>query len=459
MKKILILFLLVTNYCFSQNSGITYQAVVYNPNGEELPGVDNPYAPLTNRNICLQFGIIDNTGTLEYQEQVQVTTDNFGMVNLLIGTSTQTGGYSTGFNGIEWSADAKFLKVDLDIKGSCSNFEELSNQPFTYVPFAYYSPASDIPGPQGPQGETGAQGETGPQGAVGEQGPQGPQGIQGETGAQGETGPQGAVGAQGPQGPQGPQGETGAQGETGTQGAVGEQGPQGPQGPQGETGTQGETGPQGAVGEQGPQGIQGSTGPQGSPGPQGLPGTSGADGEAGLKSLINTTEEPVGPNCDNGGFKIEVGIDTNNNNILDPDEIDDSQTRYVCDGILPNGTNNGNTTYWNGNKWVTDDNHLFNDGENIMIGTEQVEESAALTVESNAKGFLLPRMTLAQRNAINNPATSLLIFQLDDTPGFYYFDGTQWINLANSSSSGDGSSNGTGTGNQSKTLIYTVNGF
>ena len=104
-------------------------------------------------------------------------------------------------------------------------------------------------------------------------------------------------------------------------------------------------------------------------------------------------------------------------------------------------------------------NELYNDGENIMIGTEQVEESAALTVESNAKGFLLPRMTLAQRNAINNPATSLLIFQLDDTPGFYYFDGTQWINLANSSSSGDGSSNGTGTGNQSKTLIYTVNGF
>ena len=429
MKKILILFLLLTNYCFSQNSGITYQAVVYNPNGEELPGVDNPYAPLTNRNICLQFGIIDNTGTVEYQEQVQVTTDDFGMVNLLIGTSTQTGGYSSGFNGIVWSADAKFLKVDLDIKGSCSNFEELSNQPFTYVPFAYYSPASDIPGPQGPQGETG------PQGAVGAQGPQG---IQGSIGPQGPQGAAGAVGAQGPQGETGPQGAAGAQGPQGIQGSIGPQGPQG------------EAGAVGAVGAQGPQG---------SSGPPGAPGAPGEAGEAGLKSLINTTEEPVGPNCDNGGFKIELGIDTNNNNILDPDEIDDSQTRYVCDGILPNGTNNGNTTYWNGSKWVTDDNHLFNDGENIMIGTEQVEESAALTIESNAKGFLLPRMTLAQRNAINNPATSLLIFQLDDTPGFYYFDGTQWINLANSSSSGDGSSNGTGTGNQSKTLIYTVNGF
>ena len=444
MKKILILFLLLTNYCFSQNSGITYQAVVYNPNGEELPGVDNPYAPLTNRNICLQFGIIDNTGTVEYQEQVQVTTDDFGMVNLLIGTSTQTGGYSSGFNGIVWSADAKFLKVDLDIKGSCSNFEELSNQPFTYVPFAYYSPASDIPGPQGPQGETG------PQGAVGAQGPQGETGPQGAVGAQGPQGIQGSIGPQGPQGAAGAVGAQGPQGETGPQGAAGAQGPQG---------IQGSIGPQGPQGEAGAVGAVGAQGPQGSSGPPGAPGAPGEAGEAGLKSLINTTEEPVGPNCDNGGFKIELGIDTNNNNILDPDEIDDSQTRYVCDGILPNGTNNGNTTYWNGSKWVTDDNHLFNDGENIMIGTEQVEESAALTIESNAKGFLLPRMTLAQRNAINNPATSLLIFQLDDTPGFYYFDGTQWINLANSSSSGDGSSNGTGTGNQSKTLIYTVNGF
>ena len=158
MKRLLLLFLLISSYCFSQSSGITYQAVIYNPNGEELPGVDNPYAPLVNQSICLQFGIVDADGTIEYQEQTQVTTDAFGMVNLLIGTSTQTGGFAQGFTGIEWSADAKFLKVDLDTRGNCESFEELSNQPFTYVPFAYYSPASDIPGPQenkenkGPQG-------------------------------------------------------------------------------------------------------------------------------------------------------------------------------------------------------------------------------------------------------------------------------------------------------------------
>ena len=92
MKRFLLFLLFVSSFGFAQSSGITYQAVIYNPNGEELPGVDNPYAPLTNQNVCLQFGIIDASGNVEYQEEVQVTTDAFGMVNLLIGTNTQTGG-------------------------------------------------------------------------------------------------------------------------------------------------------------------------------------------------------------------------------------------------------------------------------------------------------------------------------------------------------------------------------
>ena len=134
MKRFFLFLLFVSSLGFAQSSGITYQAVIYNPNGEELPGVDNPYAPLTNQDVCLQFGIVDASGSVEYQEEVQVTTDAFGMVNLLIGTNTQTGGYAADFAGIQWTADAKFLKVDLDIKGSCTDFEELSNQPFTYVP-------------------------------------------------------------------------------------------------------------------------------------------------------------------------------------------------------------------------------------------------------------------------------------------------------------------------------------
>jgi len=258
MKRLFLLLLFVSSLGFSQSSGITYQAVIYNPNGEELPGVDNPYAPLVNQDICLQFGIVDADGNVEYQEEVQVTTDAFGMVNLLIGTNSQTGGYAANFAGIEWSADAKFLKVDLDIKGNCTDFEELSYQPFTYVPFAYYSPASDVPGPEGPQGPAGANGQDGNDGA---------------------TGPAGSTGQTGPAGP------------NGQDGATGPAGPTGPEGP------------------------------------------AGADGEVAIKTLINTSDEAAGDNCANGGVKIEVGEDTNADGILDTDEVDDSLTRYVCNGV------------------------------------------------------------------------------------------------------------------------------
>jgi len=302
MKNIIYTLLLFSSLAFSQSSGITYQAVIYNPNGEELPGVDNPYAPLVNQDICLQFGIVDADGNLEYQEQVQVTTDPFGMVNLLIGTHTQTGGYAADFANVQWTADAKFLVVDLDIKGACTDFEELSNQPFTYVPFAYYSPASDVPGPEGPQGPPGPQGELGPAGADGQdgavgatgptgpQGPAGPQGVQGIAGTDGIDGQDGATGPQGPAGPQGPQGiqgPAGADGQDGAVGATGPSGPAGPAGPQGIAGADGEDGNNGLsayeiwldLGNTGTEqdfidSLVGPEGPQGAQGPQGNPGTT-----------------------------------------------------------------------------------------------------------------------------------------------------------------------------------------
>jgi hypothetical protein len=49
-----------------------------------------------------------------------------------------------------------------------------------------------------------------------------------------------------------------------------------------------------------------------------------------------------------------------------------------------------------------------------------------LDVKSTTGGLLIPRMTELDRNDITNPATGLLVYQTDDTPGFYYFDGTSW---------------------------------
>lgn len=51
------------------------------------------------------------------------------------------------------------------------------------------------------------------------------------------------------------------------------------------------------------------------------------------------------------------------------------------------------------------------------------DNSAILDVKSSAKGFLMPRLTLTQRNAIVSPATALMVFQTDNSPGVYYNSG------------------------------------
>jgi len=399
MKKFLLIFLFITSYGFAQNSGITYQAVIYNPNGEELPGVNNPYAALTEQSVCLQFGIVDASGTIEYQENIQVTTDVFGMVNLLIGTYPQTSGYAASFSDINWGADAKFLKVDIDINGDCTNFKELSNQPFTYVPFAYYSPASDTPGPAGEDGNGIVNTINNTDNTITFEYTDGTSfttdSLNGEDGGSGLSAYEVWIGL-------------------------------------GNTGTEQEF-------------IDSLT------------------GEDALNSLIRTTTEEPGINCEKGGTKTEIGIDANNDGVLNDNEIDSTQTSYICngiDGLLPDANDIGTTAYWDGTKWVVDSTNLYNDGTSVMVGDTQVDNSAALKITSSNKGILIPRLTISERNAINNPSTALLIFQTDNTPGFYYYDGTQWVNLTNSNNNNNNNSNsGSGSGNQNQTLIYTTNGF
>jgi len=138
MKKLFyIVLLLGSTYVFSQNKGMTYQAVIYAPGGQNVPGVNITNVPLTNRTICLQFSFLDVSSGLEYQEVIKTTTDEFGMVNLTIGSGNQTGGYASSFAAIAWSAVAdKSLKIALDASGLCSQFDELSVQKLEAVPFA-----------------------------------------------------------------------------------------------------------------------------------------------------------------------------------------------------------------------------------------------------------------------------------------------------------------------------------
>ena len=63
--------------------------------------------------------------------------------------------------------------------------------------------------------------------------------------------------------------------------------------------------------------------------------------------------------------------------------------------------------------------------------------SAMLDVSSITKGLLAPRMTTSQLAAIASPATGLLVYQTDSTPGYSYFDSSVWVPI------GTGTWNGT----------------
>ena len=82
--------------------------------------------------------------------------------------------------------------------------------------------------------------------------------------------------------------------------------------------------------------------------------------------------------------------------------------------------------------------------DNVVFGSVAVNatlhSTAILQADSTTKGFLPPRMTKTQREAITNPATGLVVYQTDgsvsiDSPfgsstiemkGLWYYDGTSW---------------------------------
>lgn len=74
--------------------------------------------------------------------------------------------------------------------------------------------------------------------------------------------------------------------------------------------------------------------------------------------------------------------------------------------------------------------------QSVAINTSGAvaNNSSLLDVSSTTKGMLIPRMTVAQKTAIASPATGLLVFQTDGTAGFWYYNGTAWIQLSTSAS-------------------------
>ncbi len=67
-----------------------------------------------------------------------------------------------------------------------------------------------------------------------------------------------------------------------------------------------------------------------------------------------------------------------------------------------------------------------------------------MDVKSDSLGILIPRIIKANRP--KSPATGLLVYQIDNTPGFYYFDGSGWRVLGSSPSARIAAAENTETG-------------
>nr|WP_314864467.1 hypothetical protein [uncultured Flavobacterium sp.] len=133
---IALLFVLTTSVFYGQNRGIAYQALIFKPDAKKYPGVSHSNTPLVDTEVCLRFTFTDVRKNVEYQEIIKIRTDNYGLVNTTIGTGQQIDGYVASFDQITWANGRKMLMVELDVSGSCTTFDIISNEPFLTVPFA-----------------------------------------------------------------------------------------------------------------------------------------------------------------------------------------------------------------------------------------------------------------------------------------------------------------------------------
>src|SRR3989344_6287479 len=214
MKKLLSLFILnfVIVLGFAQApQGFNYQAVARNSSGVAV--VSQP--------IGLQISLrqTTSTGTIVYTETHAVTSNNLGLVNLVVGMGTPVTGT---FNTINWGAGPYFIEVSMDITGG-TTYSLMGTQQLMSVPYALYS-ANGTPGATGPTGANGTNGATGATGSAGANGATGPTGAAGTNGSNGATGATGNAGANGATGAAGTKGAVGSNGATGATGSAGANG-------------------------------------------------------------------------------------------------------------------------------------------------------------------------------------------------------------------------------------------
>jgi uncharacterized protein (TIGR02145 family) len=135
MKKVIfsLALLLTCSLLGYAQKGISYQAIILDPNPIEIPGQDITGQPFVNGAVSLKFRIYSANLIQEFEEVHTTQTDAYGMVNVLIGSVSQS-----SFSGIVWDLNPKSLQVWVSFDQG-GTYTKVSEQQLTYNPMALFA--------------------------------------------------------------------------------------------------------------------------------------------------------------------------------------------------------------------------------------------------------------------------------------------------------------------------------
>ena len=132
--KIILFFIsfIYANILIAQTPGFNYQALILNSSKILIPGTDVQVGevPLSLEEIKLRF-TITNEFEVEYTEEHAITTDENGMVAVIVGEGTRITNF---FKDINWDGKPKFLNVELNIPSDNTRFSFLDTQKILFIP-------------------------------------------------------------------------------------------------------------------------------------------------------------------------------------------------------------------------------------------------------------------------------------------------------------------------------------
>ncbi|MFY0602276.1 MAG: hypothetical protein JXR03_21570, partial [Cyclobacteriaceae bacterium] len=150
---------------------------------------------------------------------------------------------------------------------------------------------------------------------------------------------------------------------------------------------------------------------------------NGLDGKV---SLVNIADEAGGANCENGGVKIDSGVDDNGDGTLDTDEVD--ITRYVCNGIdggfdeqirlrieTPLDNTANNDWFTNSTTYVFGGAGLFAFNKNNFVGVDSVVLASNPSNFTSGVRAYVDLFDATNNSSVSNSEISRIADYPDDT--------------------------------------------